>query len=175
MVDIKPGATMQADNFAIFVAHAALTTSFNAPRSAAMAEFTVRFRAREAGRLSQLLYLSGRITPAEAYPAADVTRPMDVKLRFGPTNAIPDRFELFPCTPNPFPEQTAIGFRLPVATTATLRIVDTAERTIYVHTADYAAGLHSLPIHKSDSEASGVFFYQLQTPTDNAVRKMMVK
>ena len=172
VLDIKPGAAMQTDNFAVFPTQAALTTSFNASDPKDRGEFTVRFRALEAGSLNQFLHLSGRITPAKAYTER-LDQPMDVRLRFGPTNALSDGFELLPCTPNPFSESTMIGFRLPMATSATLRIFNTAGQLVYDYTADFAAGLHSLPVRKSDLGTNGVFFYQLQTPTESAVRRMI--
>ena len=174
VINIKPGSMMQADNFAVFSAESAFTTSFNPTKPADKPEFTVQFRAHETGRLSQILHVSGRITAAQAYSIENIAPPMDVQLRFGSNSAASAAFELLPCTPNPFAEQTKIGFRLPMATTATLRIFDMDGRTVYAHTADYSAGLHSLAMHKSDLKGSGVFFYQLQTPTDSAVRKMVV-
>ncbi len=174
VVDIQPGATMQPDNFAVFAARNALTTSFEATETTSPAAFTVRFRARQAGRLSQLLRISGRITPSQAYALEEVAPPLGVGLRFGPATGTGGNFELLPCTPNPFREQTTIGFRLPKATTATLSIFDAAGKTVFVHTADYAAGFQAITIQKSDLGGSGVFFYQLQTPTGSAVQKMVV-
>ncbi len=146
VVKIEPGEAMQTDNFAVFGKKNALTTSFNNTELESSPEFTVQFRVHETGRLSELIHLSGKITPAEAYKVENTGQPMGVKLRFGPSSAAPDIFELLPCTPNPFQEQTTLGFRLPLATTATLRIFDIAGREVYTHTADYAAGLHSLSI-----------------------------
>ncbi|MCY7330362.1 MAG: dockerin type I domain-containing protein, partial [Saprospiraceae bacterium] len=155
VINIKPGSMMQADNFAVFAAESAFTTSFNPTKPADKPEFTVQFRAHETGRLSQILHVSGRITAAQAYSIENIVPPMDVQLRFGSNSAASDAFELLPCTPNPFAEQTKIGFRLPMATTATLRIFDMDGRTVYAHTADYSAGLHSLAMHKSDLKGSG--------------------
>ncbi len=175
ILDIRPGAGMQADNFAVFADRNALTTSFDAAEFAPAAEFTVRFRVRQTGRLSQLLRVSDRITPAAAYTAVtEGIRPFQVGLRFGPALDASGDFELLPCTPNPFQEQTTIGFRLPAATTATLRIFDAAGRNVYSHTGDYLAGFQTTTVRKNDLGGSGVFFYQLQTSKGSAVRKMVV-
>lgn len=174
LLNIKPGAAMQADNFAVFATQSALTTSFDGTEPKNKPEFTVQFRAREAGRLSELLHLSGRITPAEAYKAEDLMHPMDVKLSFGSNGAVSAGFELLPCTPNPFREKTSIGFRLPTATTATLRIFDIAGHIVYTRTAEYTAGLHEINVGKSDLGSTGVYFYQLQTTNDSAVQKMIL-
>ena len=174
VLNIQPGAGMQTDNFAVFPARNALTTSFNVLKTDHPAEFTVRFRARQTGPLRQLLQVSGSITPAEAYVAESGVRPLGIGLHFGASSGMTDHFELFPVTPNPFREQTTIGFRLPAATTATLSVFDAAGRVVYMRTADYEAGFHALTLHKSDLGGSGVFFCQLQTSAGNAVQKMVV-
>lgn len=174
VLGIQPGAAMQADNFAIFASRNALTTSFDAPKTATPAEFTVRFRVRQTGSLSQMLHLSSRITPAEAYTTETGVWSSGVGLYFAPITDSVHAFGSLTCTPNPFLDQTTIKFRLPAATMATLRVFDAAGRAVYNRTADYATGFHTLVIHQSDLGGSGVFFCQLQTSGGSLVRKMVV-
>ena len=173
VLNIQPGAGMTLQNFAVFAARNALTTSFDAAESAGPPEFTLRFRIRQPGHLSRLLHLSGRITPAAAY-SPDAAQPSDIGLRFNAMADTSNGFALLPCIPNPFQDKTTIGFHLPKATTATMSVFNATGQVVYRRTIDYAAGSHTLTMDKSDLGETGVFFYQLQTPMGSAVQKMVL-
>ena len=178
VLEVQPGADMHLENFAVFADRQALTTSFDAAEDGTLfgqpAAFQLRFRARQTGRLSQMLHLSGRITPAEAYRGTAVLLPLGVGLRFSPAVLVGSDFELLPSTPNPFSEQTSIRFRLPEATSATLTIYDAAGQLRYTMTADYVPGLHTVKIHKNELGAGGMLFYRLQTATQGAAGKLLM-
>ncbi len=90
-------------------------------------EFTVRFRAAKAGKISEMLSVSSQITKAEGYTARrEASARKWPYLRFNqnarrgsPLSAC-GGFELYQNQPNPFVGRTSIGFHLPAATTATL-------------------------------------------------------
>lgn len=174
MLDIQPGAPMQLENFAVFPTKNALTTSYDAVNAGETATFSLRFRALQTGRLQQLLRLSGNITSAEAYRSANAGDRLAVGLRFGPTGSVAGDFELLASMPNPFHEQTTIGFRLPMATLATLTVFDATGKVRYTHKADYTPGFHTLTLHRNDLGTSGVLFYKLETIIGSAVGRMIL-
>ncbi len=167
---VVPGAHMTRQNFGLFAADHLLTVSAEGPAG----DFTLKFRAMRSGELSNMLHCSSRITKAEAY--TERGEPMDIALRFHTPPApagVGDDFDLLQNQPNPLREFTAIAFHLPTATEATLTISNPEGRILKVIKSNYAKGLNSVQISRSDLEP-GVLFYRLQTPTHSASRKMVV-
>ncbi|MFN4256708.1 MAG: T9SS type A sorting domain-containing protein, partial [Saprospiraceae bacterium] len=164
------GSNVKAENFAVFAADKALTASVDGNAN----EFAVKFRATKDGDLSKMIGVSSRITRAEAYTANGDR--YEVAFRFNGTNGsvvAGAGFELLQNTPNPVANTTAITFNLPEATNATLTITNAEGRIIKTMNADFAKGMNTVNINRADLE-SGILFYQLDTPTNSAVKKMIV-
>ena len=175
VLEVIPGDKMAADNFAVFQRSpdgtpGAITASVD--DNAGM--FSVRFRAHKAGELSKMLGFSNRITRAEAYNESGER--LELALRFnGASGAViaGTGFELLQNTPNPMRSSTNITFNLPDACEATLSISNAEGRILKVVKGDFAKGLNTVTIQRSDLE-TGILFYQLDTPTNSAVKKMIV-
>jgi hypothetical protein len=178
VLDIRPGAGMTAENFAVFPEREAITASWHVPAALAAetpTEFTVVFRVRKAGRLSELLSISGRITPAEAYkPAGNHAESMDIALRFDHNSTPSAGLEVDQNEPNPFTGTTRIGFRLPEAMPATLTVFDAHGRELLRRTETYSRGHHTITLDAYDLPAGGVLHYKIETPAGSASRKMVV-
>ena len=168
VVEIIPGSNMSLDNFGVFAEKEVLTTSVDGN-----AEFAVTFRARKAGSLSEMLTAASSITKAVAYDEAGAS--FDVALRFNGLNGnlSGKQFALFQNTPNPVANTTNIGFNLPEDASVTLTLTNVEGRVVKVVRGDFAAGLNNIEINRSDLEP-GVLFYQIETPTHSAVKKMVV-
>lgn len=181
VVDILPGEGMTRENFGLFPTENALTTSYDGPTaSAGKAEFSVKFHALRAGRLSDMLSVSSRITKAEAYaphpasPGETGTARLGIALRFGTGEVSGVGFELYQNEPNPFNHRTSIGFHLPEAATATLTIFDETGRLIHTQKGDFAQGYNSVPLERNKVKgASGLLLYKLETTKHSATRKMV--
>jgi len=125
--------------------------------------------------LSNVISLTNQYTLAEAYNAESEIS--DVNIAFnnaGLVSTTGGEFELFQNKPNPFNESTLIGFNLTEATAATLRIYDVSGKTLKVITANYARGYNEVAINRNELGAAGVLYYQLDTDTDSAVKKMII-
>ncbi|MBK8424622.1 MAG: T9SS type A sorting domain-containing protein [Lewinellaceae bacterium] len=171
LIDLKPGADMKSDNFAVFADDNALTTSWDGEGET---NFTLRFKARKAGEISKMLAVSSRITKAEAY-TADGER-LDIAFRFNGKDGETVTgigFELYQNVPNPFMNKTVIGFHLPEDTDATLNIFDESGRMVYSQKGSFAKGYNAFPIERAMVNVNGVLYYTLQTDTDSATRKMI--
>ena len=169
LIELLPGDGMNEGNFAIF--DQALTTTYlgNQPGN-----FTIRVRAKQDGRISDLVRISSRITKAVMYTEdADGLLKGSVDLRFN-SEISSDAFALFQNTPNPFANQTVIGFYLPEAAKATLSIHDESGRLIYTMKGEYAKGYNTIALDRSQVPAGGVLFYTLVTGEDSATRMMIV-
>jgi hypothetical protein len=168
VVDVTPGAGMKADNFGVFAD--ALTTSFDGAEAGA---FAVTFRAAVRGNVSDLISVSSRITKAEAYKQGER---QNVAFRFnnGATSVIAGvGFELYQNQPNPFVNKTMISFHLPEATSAVLSIFDETGRMIFTQQGDYAKGYHTIALDRALLNSVGMLYYQVETATDRATRKMI--
>ena len=167
VVDVTPGTNMTTDNFAVFAN--AITTSVDANAGA----FSVKFRAVNAGEISQMIGLSSRITKAESYNVDGARQ--EVAFRFNGQNGtvVGAGFELFQNTPNPVKNATSIAFNLPAAGEATLTITNVEGRVIKMVTGDFAKGLNTVSVNRTDLE-TGILFYQVKSGNFSAVKKMIV-
>lgn len=88
--------------------------------------------------------------------------------------ATPENFALLQNYPNPFNPATMIRFRLNFAQHVTLKIFDVHGRELMTLVdAVQAAGEHDLRFAAPARFSSGVYFYRLQTPTEQLTRKML--
>lgn len=143
------------------------------------ATFTLKFRAEKAGKLSEMLSVSNRITKAEAYKAViageEATR-WDVAMRFNGQNGsiiAGAGFELLQNVPNPVSGATSISFNLPTAADATLTITNVEGRVLKTLQGSFAKGLNTVTLQRADLEA-GILFYQVSTADYSASKKMIV-
>jgi hypothetical protein len=151
----------------------ALTTSWNEANVRQLGSeevlFTLVIKATQNTTLSKALSVSSRYTAAEAYNVDGQL--LNVQLSFG--NSIAEGFELYQNVPNPFTGVTRIGFRLPESNTATLTIMDASGRVLNVVKGEYARGYNEVQLNDFGG-VSGVLYYQLDTPTHSATRKMVI-
>ncbi|MCC7464767.1 MAG: T9SS type A sorting domain-containing protein, partial [Saprospiraceae bacterium] len=170
-LEVLPGENMGRENFAMF--DQAITASVNSEAG----EFTIRFRAARNGQLSQMLGLGNSITRTEAYSEVngDVQK-KDVVLRFNSANGSTltgAGFELLQNAPNPAKGFTNISFNLPEAADATLTISNAEGKVVRRYSGSFAKGMNTITLQREDLEA-GILFYQLDTPTHSATKKMIV-
>jgi len=136
--------------------------------------FRITFKAKRATQLSEALQISSRFTAAEAYDAKTTNGQLNllnVDLRF--EGAVTDVFVLRQNVPNPFVDETLIGFVLPEASQATLTIYDVSGRELKVIEGDYQKGYNELSVESSDL-ANGVLYYELSTPSHKGMKKMIL-
>lgn len=95
-------------------------------------------------------------------------------------NLFPTQFTLEQCVPNPFNSRCQISFNLPKTTQATLTIYDITGRKVkdLVSNRIYTVGRHSViwdgTNQKNETVGTGIYFYELKTEYDRAVRKMLL-
>ena len=168
-------SNMSANNFGFTKANEGkITVSWNETQSVNMVDdatlFQVSFTALKDVQLSEVLSINSSVTPNEAYQA-ELRK--EVVLDFG--NAMANKsFTLLQNQPNPFSQETVIGFQLPKASGATLTIYDISGRVVFTRTNMYNAGVNQVMIDKADLGTTGVLYYQLSTPEFNETKKMIV-
>ncbi len=139
--------------------------------------FTLKFTAlHSADLLSEVLSANSDFIVTEAVNGdGDL---LGVDLVFDNPNALGEsegnHFALHQNRPNPFGYRTSIGFTLPQADHAKLTILDPSGKVLKVIEGDFSAGYHAVSVERQELPATGVLFYQLETSTNRAVRKMIL-
>lgn len=185
-LEIIPGEQMNTGNFAVFKDPATgLNNTVTASVDGNAGEFAIKFRALKPGELSAMLRLSNQITRAEAYQVIesndgnydnDAMTQLEIALRFnglGEQVVTGAAFELLQNSPNPMKSSTNIMFNLPEACEATLTVSNAEGRLVKVVKGAFAKGLNTVTLNRADLEP-GILFYQLDTPSNSAVKKMIV-
>jgi len=116
---------------------------------------------------------TNNVTPEEEPNQEMTTNPSDPNANEQMEIVKKDPFLLFQNEPNPFVDQTSIGFYLPAATTATLIVYDETGRMLYTTKGDFAKGRNAFQIDLAPVVSQGLLYYRISTPTDSAVRKMV--
>jgi len=75
--------------------------------------------------------------------------------------------------PNPFPDVTTVGFVLPAACEATLRVFDVNGRLLREQSGYYNAGEHFVTFDFTKTDASGVLLCELTTPSGVLAKRMV--
>jgi hypothetical protein len=83
-------------------------------------------------------------------------------------------FELFQNVPNPFDKNTTLGFNLPEDDNIQLRIYDYTGRVVYQVNQWFKKGYNELQISTDDLSATGILYYQLDSKSNSASKKMIV-
>jgi Cohesin domain/HYR domain len=180
LTDIQTGnlADMSNGNFGV-VQNGTITASWNSNHNEAQFAnfFTLEFKAKTNTTLSEVLALNSSMTNAEAYTNDEEN--LQVALQFNKNNTMPAQEQamtLFQNQPNPFSEMTEVKFYLPENSPAILTVMDLNGRIVRQWKNEYSKGYHTLSMNKNElsNSASGIFYYQLQTATQTATKKMII-
>ncbi len=83
-------------------------------------------------------------------------------------------FNLYQNQPNPFNQQTTIGFNLPEAGIASLVIYDLAGRELKVIEDQFSKGYQEIQIHQSELPSNGLLYYQLNAAFGSITKQKMM-
>ncbi len=83
-------------------------------------------------------------------------------------------YQLWQNQPNPFRDETSIGFALPAQMHATISIYDVTGRLVKSMEGNFAKGFNQVRFRKSNLPSSGIFYYRLNTEQFTASRKMIM-
>ncbi len=155
-----------------FAAHNnAITISWNGINPSGQKLFDIVVSSKKTALLSELVSIGGNITSIEAY--GDDNKPYDVKMKFG-KKVMNSTFELFQNVPNPFDQSTIIGFNLPESSEALIKIMSADGKLVKMINGKYSKGYNSVQIKKDEIGSSGVFYYQIETNSTSATKKLII-
>lgn len=168
-------SNMDEDNFGRrFEEDGLLTVSWNETTAIRLNEeselFTLTFNTLQPGKLSDLIAINSRLTTAEGYPRNDY--PHQLKLEF--EEDLNPGYELLQNKPNPFQDQTTVGFYLPTAAETNLTIYDLAGKVVWQQRNRYDEGYNAITILRSDLPTAGIFYYTLESGNFKETKKMLL-
>ncbi|MBP8725908.1 MAG: T9SS type A sorting domain-containing protein, partial [Saprospiraceae bacterium] len=136
--------------------------------------FSLVFRASANGSIDKMLAITSDVTAAEAYDAGLNAKDVDLGVRTERGVQESGVFELYQNTPNPFAKETVISYRLPEAGAVKLSIYDVTGKVLRVYDAQGVKGLNTIKVQRTDFNAGGVLYYQLDAANHTATRRMVV-
>jgi hypothetical protein len=172
-IDLRQGAlNINEGNYGHFAEAGLLTMSWNTVDWTSHGRdevlFTLVFRAKEAGRLSELLQLSDAITTTQAYIDGAARK---LSLQFTQESK---EFALYQNVPNPFNTEALIGFDHPQSGPAILTFYNTLGEVAHTIEGDYSKGYNQVRIDREDLPAAGLYFYELRSGDHSTTKKMII-
>jgi hypothetical protein len=162
-------------NYALFNEKGLLTVSWNGDASQQNDNndiFNLHIKTLKSGKLSDALFVSSDMTPAEAYTANGEKQ--DIKLAFNGQNTEGGDFHLFPNYPNPFQDETTIRFTLPKNDMVKLTVFDETGRMLKTLNKTCDKGYNEILLDIYDSARSAVLFYKIETTHKTVVDKLVI-
>ncbi len=139
----------------------------------------LEFRASQAGRLSEVLYLNPDALRSEVITemrsssgSADLA--LGIELAWSDdADTDSKQFVLYQNKPNPFRDMTMIGFRLPEASDVTLTLLDVSGQVITQFRGKYPPGYHEISVPGEILPPNGLIYYRIEGPDFKETRKMI--
>ncbi len=148
-----------------------LTISWNGVAANDAVLFNLVVKAKTTGYLHDLLSINSDYTLAEAYDKAGEL--MQIAFDFQADNTALT-FQLDQNAPNPFQQETMIGFTLPTASEATLKVMDVQGKILLIIQGQYTKGYNQIYLDTKTLGVTGVLHYQLEAGNYLANKKMII-
>jgi hypothetical protein len=181
-IESIPGSPLQAGNFGLYQVNSGEIRAFLSMVSGtSMPEdapaFRIKFKALQGGqKLSEVLQLSNELLLGEAYSVSYTPGPVQLNytdLTSGTNELTIGKLELMQNIPNPFSNETKIGFVLPESCEARIRVLDVKGRLIAERKEWFAAGSNQVVFRLDDYTGEGLLYYELVTPYGIRSKKML--
>ena len=181
-IETIAGSILQATNFGLYqVANGEIRAFLAMAESKSLPEgtpcFRLKFKALQSGiKMSEVLDLGSAID-AEVYNSEFVRGPVNLEydnLSTGSNEPETANFRLLQNRPNPFRQLTSIGFILPEACDAQIRILDLNGRVVETRNGWFAKGYNELQFRLDGYTGDAVLYYELVTPFGIRSRKMVL-
>ncbi len=154
-----------------------ITTSWNDAKAVSVDAtevlFTLHFQAQTEGQLSEMIQIGSQITAAESY--SRLSDDLGVLIDFrSETGDVAEAFEMLQNVPNPFKDETVIGFTLPEDAEVLFTVQDVNGKTVYTTEQEYAKGYNQIVLDRADINASTVVFYTIEAGDYTSTKKMIL-
>ena len=140
--------------------------------------FQLKFRALKTSELENLIKINSKKIASEAYDSD--LKIVDVTLEYidNATNEYSNSqtAKLYQNYPNPFDDNTAIGFDLPESGNCIFTIFNLNGQQISLRIVKAAKGFNKITMNKREIGKNGLYYYRLTIPSgESLIRKLIVK
>jgi len=122
--------------------------------------FTLNFASKTTAEVEDVISINSAVTTAQAYDRNGSIQ--DITLLSSESVTEGESMELFQNQPNPFNNSTEIGFYLPEAGQATLKVMSADGKVIYTDVGNYEKGMNRVNLDASNLGNKGVLLYRLE-------------
>jgi hypothetical protein len=137
--------------------------------------FNLKFNVKSNGLLSEALSINDDVLQAEIYfEQGSNTNIENIKLRFDNVNQALNEFQLLQNKPNPFSNETVVGFYLPESNKMRFSIYDINGKEIFNISNQYNSGYNEIVIQNDFTQSTGVFYYRIQSEQYSATKRMII-
>lgn len=130
---------------------------------------TLRLKANENGQLSNLLKLNIQKTPAQVIDSEFNEHPLQLEFR-----NTSNQLELFQNKPNPFSDESIIGFNLPNSGTASISFFDVNGKLLAKKSNAFNSGYNEIKVSSDELDVQGLIYYQINTREHTATKHMII-
>jgi len=171
LVDVVAGdLNMTAENVAVLDKNTVTVSYGSTVAETASDLFTIVVKANTAGNVSDMINVTSGVTKAEAYVGDNMEV---VQIALSSRGAA--EYDLFQNEPNPFKDQTVIGFNMAEEGFASITVFDVAGRVLTQITGEYNKGANTVALNRNDlGGVSGVLYYKLEAADYTATKKMIL-
>jgi hypothetical protein len=134
--------------------------------------FKLVFEVYDATTIMDLLKLNHSEMNIEAY-SKDLEI-MDIELRIRGNEKSAMNYELYQNIPNPFSDNTMIGFFVPAEQKVNIQIFDLRGVEIYQKEINAVKGKNQMYISKAELGSAGIYYYQMQAADYSATKKLVI-
>jgi len=135
--------------------------------------FGLTFKALKDGKISELIELNSDLLSAEGYDIHG--QKVNINLNFvEKSRENSPVFSLSQNQPNPFANSTVINYQLPKSGDIQLQIFDIQGSLLKSTNANGEKGWNKWKINRADLPNGGVYFYKINTPFGQAIKKMLL-
>ena len=133
--------------------------------------FTLVFETSSIGSIASAIQISSLVTEARAYERGQAK---NIGLEFSNLLSDANNFELYQNRPNPFTDETIIGFRLAEDSEVTLTIFDVTGKVVRTIDGKFNRGYNELRLNDLGDWTGQVYYYRLDTEGFSATKKMIL-
>ncbi|MBK9255733.1 MAG: T9SS type A sorting domain-containing protein [Saprospiraceae bacterium] len=130
-----------------------------------------RILSKANGLISDMVDVNSTVTKAEIY-TGQTPKASKLSLRFA-DKGTDTEFVVYQNEPNPFKDNTSIGFNLPEAGKVKLTVTDINGREIYTNSNSFGKGYNNFTLNRNDIKYTGVMIYKIESGSYTATKKMI--
>ncbi|MFK7978962.1 MAG: T9SS type A sorting domain-containing protein [Saprospiraceae bacterium] len=170
LVDIKEDL-LTTKNWHLTNPHQLITSWNGNTKGERQTLLTLKFKALTTGLISDLLQLNSKKLRAETYQSDNSIQKVELSFKKQVTRTT---FELLQSHPNPTNNWATIDFNLPSQEKFVLKVIDLNGQLLWQSSGVGVKGYNQIKLQTKDLAAQGVVYYQLQTDTELAMKKMII-